>query len=373
MELTPNSDEINYKFTFLLAVVSLLGPLYALAVGAVKPVLFSFTMSIICFLFSILQFTFARDEKYRFYLRVALVVALGTAMPAFYTGVGPVVRSRNLPLNDEALLRIDAFLLGKFFPDGQLALAVDQNTFIGPTTIIGRLLTEILQLSYVSYYVWGYFLLLAFLGQYIYAHWKSDKIGKDKNWNHVKMFLCAWLGTCILNFVINLLVPAVSPRLFIADRFEKPLDGFGLAAIFRRAIYVAGEGSYGTFPSAHTSVSWVTGLVAIKFFFLFGRATLSAAVLITIATVYLRYHYVIDLIGAIPLVIFGLIYGGYVSYSEFESWVISQFFFVWSFPSFLISRLAAYFPLPFLGNLEVSYSSSFSFNNLKQKRISCTV
>jgi len=281
---------------------------------------------------------------------LGLIVALGTSMPAFYTGVGPVVRTFKLPLNDESLLQIDDFLLGKFFPYGQLALAVDQSLYFGPTTFIGRLLTELFQLSYVSYYVWGYLLIIGLSVQYIWhAQWAPDQQRKDESWRNVQMFLCAWLGTCVLNFGANLLFPALSPRLYLAERFSNPLDGFGLAAFFRQAIYIAGDGSYGTFPSAHTSVSWVTGLAALKQSRLYGRITLCAAIFITISTVYLRYHYIIDLIGAVPLIFFGLTFGGYISYLEIEKWFITQLIAMLSMTSILFMRLTSSLP-PYLTN-----------------------
>jgi hypothetical protein len=331
-------------------------------------------MSILSFLFAMLNLIFWNSDKYRLYIRIGLIIALGLSMPAFYTGVGPTVRSLNLPLNDEALLRIDNFLLGRFFPDGQLALAVDQNTNFGPTTFFGRLLTEILQLSYVSYYVWGPLLIIALSTQYITDAWMDhDQQRKDDSWRNVKMFLCAWLGTCVLNFAINLLVPALSPRLYIADRYTNPLDGFGLSAFFRRAIYIAGDGSYGTFPSAHTSVSWVTGLAAFKHFRHYGRVTIVAAMLITLATVYLRYHYVIDLLGAVPLVVFGMIYGGYLSYLDIETWLITQVLVAVSMVSFLFMRLTSTLPPSLTNSTEVNIVSQFLGCKSGRAKKYCTV
>jgi len=121
-----------------------------------------------------------------------------------------------------------------------------------------------------------------------------------------------------MNYMLNLTVPALSPRVYIANRFIHPLDGFGLAGAFRKIIYAGSEGSYGTFPSGHTSVSWVTAWMGLLFMRNFGRAAFFAAVMITIATLYLRYHYVIDLIGAIPVIFCGLFFGGFIPHSTYE-------------------------------------------------------
>lgn len=39
------------------------------------------------------------------------------------------------------------------------------------------------------------------------------------------MYLTAWVGTFLLNFLLNLVFPAVSPRIYIADEYRNEVRG----------------------------------------------------------------------------------------------------------------------------------------------------
>eukprot|EP01102_Stenamoeba_stenopodia_P017182 TRINITY_DN6122_c0_g1_i1.p1 TRINITY_DN6122_c0_g1~~TRINITY_DN6122_c0_g1_i1.p1 ORF type:complete len:334 (-),score=48.18 TRINITY_DN6122_c0_g1_i1:167-1168(-) len=309
---------INRRFFSLIVIVALMGPGFAFAAGSVAPVAFAVLMSVSSTVAAIVCMVYGRHNQFGLYVRFLLILCLAISMPSFFAGTGPIVRINNLELRDEDLLNLDRMLLGHWFPDGQLAISVDQSPTVGPTSFIGKLITEILQIFYVSYYIWGYGLMVLLSFQYYQLRREGITDKERLSWIQIKMFMCAWLGTYILNFILNLLVPAVSPRLYLADRFVNPLDGFGFAAMLRQFVYSQAAGSYGTFPSGHTALSWLTAIMASYTFPLYGKLARVAAVLITIATVYLRFHYVIDLIGAIPLVFFGLFYGGFLPVSVYE-------------------------------------------------------
>ena len=66
------------------------------------------------------------------------------------------------------------------------------------------------------------------------------------------------------------------------------------------------------FPSGHAALSWIAAICALRLAPRWGRAATVAAVLITLATLWLRYHYLVDLIAAIPLLLFGLAWGGFL-------------------------------------------------------------
>jgi membrane-associated phospholipid phosphatase len=309
---------INQRFFSLIVMVALLGPGFAFAAGSVRVVGFAVLMSFLSAVSAIICMVYGRHNRLGLYVRFLLILCLAVSMPSFFAGTGPIVRENRLVLRDEELLALDRFFLGGFFPDGQLALAVDRSEWVGPTSFLGKLFTEIFQLFYVSYYIWGYGLMGLLSLQYYMMRREGITDKERLCWIQLKMFMCAWLGTYILNFVINLMVPAVSPRLYIADRFVHPLDGFGPAAMLRNFVYSQAAGSYGTFPSGHTALSWLTALMASYTFPFYGRLATVAAVMITFATVYLRFHYVIDLIGAVPLILFGLLYGGFLPSSVYD-------------------------------------------------------
>jgi len=95
--------------------------------------------------------------------------------------------------------------------------------------------------------------------------------------------------------------------------------------------------------------------------------------LITLATVYLRYHYVIDLLGAVPLVVFGMIYGGYLSYLDIETWLITQVLVAVSMVSFLFMRLTSTLPPSLTNSAEVNIVSQFLGCKGSRAKKYCTV
>jgi len=99
--------------------------------------------------------------------------------------------------------------------------------------------------------------------------------------------------------------------LAYAADFEHPLVGVALTTSIRESI-ASVQITPDCFPSGHTALSWIIACVALRLSPRFGRWALAAAVVITLATVPLRYHYVVDVVMAVPLVIVGLFWGGFL-------------------------------------------------------------
>ena len=133
--------------------------------------------------------------------------------PALYGTTGPLISALGLQNRDQTLQSVDAFFLGWLFPKGQLTLAIDQSTWIGPTSFAGRFLTEIFQVSYFSYYFWGF-------GLFSYSsnvgaptkRTPSPGIGSNAS-------TCAWVGGYLINFLGYLLVPAIGPQFVLKDQY----------------------------------------------------------------------------------------------------------------------------------------------------------
>ena len=95
-------------------------------------------------------------------------------------------------------------------------------------------------------------------------------------------------------------VPAVGPRFFLLDAFSGPLQGTAvtgvLDAVMRTPAFVRD-----CFPSGHTGVTLVVAIYAARFaprFFAVAVLPLAGLVVATIAG---RFHYVTDLLVALPL------------------------------------------------------------------------
>ena len=173
--------------------------------------------------------------------------------------------------------------------DAELA-AIDYRIFgAHPTVWLERMtwppLTEFLQLSYATYYFWP-----IVLGAVL---WRKRWFDKFDFW----VFVVA-LGF-YLSYLGYIAVPAIGPRFLplIRDAQTRPLEGIWLFQTIREALDKAEGITRDCFPSGHTELT----LLALYYARKFHRRTfwwiLTPATAIIISTIYLRYHYVIDVLA----------------------------------------------------------------------------
>lgn len=188
-----------------------------------------------------------------------------------------------------------------------MSLLLDQSEHGNPSSVLGRFYTDVLQIFYVTYYVWGYLPILILGYRYIRAWKRRDGHGVNKALAQVKLYLTGWLSSFLFVFTINTCLPAMSPRLFLKQYYSHRLEGFGLA---RLLIGVATEDkSFGSFPSGHFAESLVAGIYLLQIQRPTGIVVVISSVMIGLATQFLRYHYFADLIGAGLLVPLSLLIG----------------------------------------------------------------
>jgi membrane-associated phospholipid phosphatase len=178
--------------------------------------------------------------------------------------------------------------------DFDAALAAIDYRFFGvhPTVWLERftwpLLTEVLQLIYSSYYF-----LPIILGIVL---WRSGRFEEFHFWVFIVLlgFYLSYLG--------YIAVPVIGPRFLpeIVQAQTKPLAGVWLFQPVREMLDRAEGITRDCFPSGHTELT----LLVLYYSHRFHRKTfywlLPIGTGIIISTVYLRYHYVIDVLaGAI--------------------------------------------------------------------------
>jgi membrane-associated phospholipid phosphatase len=199
---------------------------------------------------------------------------------------------------DNLLISIDRFIFG-----------TDPTVFL--YQFANPILTEILQIAYGTFFFLPIILAIEF------------QIKKDYNKFNFIVFSVV-LGF-FLSYLGYLIFPAVGPRFTLHD-FEMTnieLPGLFLTN-FLREIVNAGESiPSGTlnpievvqrdvFPSGHTQMTLIVMFLAVKlksknkiFFLVDGT-------LLIFATVYMRYHYVVDLIGGLIFMILTMFLGKYM-------------------------------------------------------------
>jgi membrane-associated phospholipid phosphatase len=109
--------------------------------------------------------------------------------------------------------------------------------------------------------------------------------------------------TFLLSYLGYLMLPARGPRLMDHAALHPPLQGLWTFHFFQHTLDTLEGTQYDCFPSGHVAVVLVGCFVARRIsapvFYTFS----ALAALIAFSTVYLRYHYVIDVIAGILLAI----------------------------------------------------------------------
>jgi membrane-associated phospholipid phosphatase len=190
--------------------------------------------------------------------------------------------------------------------DGWL-IAADRWLFgVEPTAWAGAfarpVFTEVLQVAYTSFYV-----LILMVGGELWR--RADERG-------FRQYLFACGLTFYVSFLGYLLAPAVGPRFALYDvaTIERQMPGLWLTPYLRSFVNAGGLVPSGVapslapalahrdaFPSGHTMVTIVLMCwawrerLAVRWF------VIPAGLLLIVATIYLRYHYVVDVVAGIVL------------------------------------------------------------------------
>ncbi len=197
---------------------------------------------------------------------------------ALYLHLNPVLDAVNMGIADDWLIRADDRLFG-------VQPAIWLQGLLPP------LANDLLLLAYTTYFLWP-----AVLGLVL---WLSRRDEAYDEWATALMFFFA------VNYAFYAAVPAMGPRYFQAAWFDGPVQGVFLAQhidLMFRDSPIARD----CFPSGHTGVSLMVLAFAwreCRKFFWVAVVPLSCLIVGTLAG---RFHYGIDLIAAVPLMLISL-------------------------------------------------------------------
>ena len=197
-----------------------------------------------------------------------------------------------------------------------LFIQIDRKLFgVDPTVWIYQfahpVITELLQIVYGSFY-----LLPIFLGLFLLR--KKRYVAMD-----FAVFMIIY--GFYLSYFGYFALPGIGPRFILHDfsNTNQELPGLWLTNFLREVVNSGESIPAGThnpaevvqrdvFPSGHTMITLIVMYLSVrlrsrsKYFFL------PMGTLLIIATVYLRYHYVIDLIGGLLFMLFAVWTGKYI-------------------------------------------------------------
>ena len=197
-----------------------------------------------------------------------------------------------------------------------LLIAADRWLFgVDPTRWLAQFstpwVTEILQIAYTLFY-----LLFVAVGWELYRRGRTYEF-------HVFMFTCVY--GFFLSYLGYFLLPAVGPRFTLHDfaAMDRDLPGVFLTPYLRWFVNFGGSVPMGVpnaeaialtqrdvFPSGHTMMTLVVIALSFRFRIRLRYAVLVVGVLLIVATVYERYHYVVDLLGGAAFMLLCILTAG---------------------------------------------------------------
>ncbi len=250
---------------------------------------------VFAFVFSIAYLDYSLPKKFWFYIHYwYLFPLILLTFKEMYLMIKPI----RIYDYDHLLIAADRFIFG-FDPTDKLF------------AIANPILTEILQIAYGTFYF-----LPIILGYDLF---------KEKKVNALDFSAFAIVYGFLLSYLGYFILPAIGPR-FTLHNFENTnleLPGLFLTNFLREIVNIGESIPAGTpnpaevvqrdvFPSGHTQMTLIVMYLSIKFKTKARWFLIPNGILLIFATVYLRYHYVIDLIGGTLFMIFTMWSGKYL-------------------------------------------------------------
>lgn len=199
------------------------------------------------------------------------------AMNLVFAQMKVAIPAINPRLMDSALQAIDSLMIG-------------ENLSLRLQAITHPVLTELFSICYILFFPYLLFSMVYYFSSDVAL---------------LKKFVAGLFTVYGIGFLGYSFVPASGPYIAMADQFQQPLTGF-LVTGWNAAVVAKGSNGVDVFPSLHCAVS--------AFFLFFDRKHrpwrfwiyLAPCVGLWISTIYLRYHYLIDVIIGFLLAAFAL-------------------------------------------------------------------
>ena len=186
--------------------------------------------------------------------------------------------------------------INPFDIDAQL-MAIDYALFgVHPTVWFERFMvpwvTEYMQLAYVTFYFLPFIL--------------CTPLYRQGQFRAFRVSLCALLLSYYVSYLLYFLTPARGPRFYLAEYHTLPLTGLWLTTPLQATLDALEGIQWDAFPSGHTAIAIIVLVMAARYQRRLFYPLLVITVSLMISTVYLRYHYVIDVIAGVLLAVWCL-------------------------------------------------------------------
>jgi membrane-associated phospholipid phosphatase len=171
--------------------------------------------------------------------------------------------------------------------DSQM-IAFDYTLFgVHPTIFLSKFLNpylvDLLELCYASFY-W----LPVILAFFLFSK------GRMREFESAAAAIC--LGF-YLSYIGNLLMPVQGPRFTLSSFQTSPVEGMWLGNFIRESLFALEPYKWDCFPSGHTAVTLIVVILSYRYIRWLFWIMLPVAIGLIASTVFLQYHYVVDILA----------------------------------------------------------------------------
>jgi membrane-associated phospholipid phosphatase len=199
-----------------------------------------------------------------------------------FDSLGSIVHYVNPKDIDPVLIKLDYMIFG-----GHPTVMLER--------IVTPVLTDLLQLAYTTYY----FITVSF-GVLLFIRHQRKELDKSV----FMILLCFYLS-----YLGYILFPALGPRFYLKTAQTIPLKGFLIADPIKNFLNWLEGIKRDAFPSGHTAVTVLVLYLSYRFEKRFFWVCLPVVIALILATVYCRYHYVVDVIAGLVLTLLTIFLG----------------------------------------------------------------
>lgn len=151
-------------------------------------------------------------------------------------------------------------------------------------------LTDYLSISYMNYFL----ISVAVVGYLLVK----------KRYPAMRTVLVGTILAFYFGYFLYVIFPAAPPRIVLASQFVRDFSGSWITTAQQHLADINPSSSRGAFPSLHCAVTLISLMYAWKYSKGLFWVLLIPGVSLVVATVYLRHHYVIDIIAGFALAVF---------------------------------------------------------------------
>ncbi len=236
-------------------------------------------------LFSLLIVYYSDQNKFIQFLRNFYPLVL---LSFFYSETGYFNQLIFSPF-DSYLVQLEGFIFG-IQPSIEFSKLISNQWF-----------SELMHFGYFSYY------LIIFAVPLLFYLKEQDKFERS-------MFII--ILSFSFYYILFFLLPSIGPQFYFDVTLTSVPEGFLFDKIMRIVIETA-ETQTGAFPSSHIGITIILLILIYKHFKPFFKYLILVSVILTLSTVYLKAHYIVDVLAGFISGI-GFYYIGYYSFKLFE-------------------------------------------------------